>query len=161
MTNEFLKDEVLSAEQLDMVVGGNYLETFMDAAFFQRVGYNVAGTDKIKNAYSANGVKVFLDNSIKNSYDLKVDGEWTSHPQWAVMGYVLAKRNYPGFNGKWTDSRYVHSFLKENFNITDATHVSMHWSRGTSLCARRTCYLNSGEHEVLHLQHSLHAWLNV
>ena len=60
MTNEFLKDEMLGAEQLDMVVGGNYLETFMDAAFFQRVGYNVAGTDKIKNAYSANGVKVFL-----------------------------------------------------------------------------------------------------
>ena len=119
MTNEILKDEMLGAEQLDLVVGGNNRETFMDAAFLQRLRYNVAGTDKIKDAYSANGVKYFYDDFVKNSYDLKVDGEWTLHPQWAVMGYVLAKRNYPGFNGNWTDSNYVHSFLKENFNITE------------------------------------------
>ena len=119
MTKKIFKEEMLSAEQLDMVAGGTFAEQLVDAGFFQQLGYNVAGTDKLKDAYSANGVKYFYDDFVKNSYDLKVDGEWTLHPQWAVMGYVLAKRNYPGFNGKWTDSKYVHSFLKENFNVTD------------------------------------------
>lgn len=117
MRNKILKEEMLSAEQLEQVAGGSRIQTTLDTGFFKQLGYNMNKVS-LENAFADNGVK-FEENRGNNSYTFYVGGEWKKHPHFAALGYVLAKRNYPGFNGKWTDSRYVHSFLKENFNITN------------------------------------------
>ena len=117
MTNEILKDEVLSAEQLDMVAGGSHTQTTLDSGFFKQLGYNM---DKVsvENAFADNGVK-FEDNHGNNGYTFYVGGQWCKHPHFAALGYVLSKRKYPGFNGSWTDSKYVGSFMKKHFGIYD------------------------------------------
>lgn len=72
----------------------------------------------VENAFLDNRIK-FSDNYGDNSYKiLTSDGEWTNHPHWAALGYVLKQKNYPGFNGNWTDLNYVKPFLKNNFDIT-------------------------------------------
>ena len=122
MTNEIFKEEILTDEQLNLVAGGIYNETQLDKQFFNEVlGYNLLGLN-VCNAFAENGVRCSVYQGkwdISNDYSIKVNGEWHKHPRWAVLGYVLAQRHYPGFTGKWTDSKYVHSFLKEHFGITD------------------------------------------
>ena len=116
MTNKILKEEMLSAEQLGLVAGGTAAENRVDVVFFHRLGYDMTRTG-IDTAYSENGVNYVGDARYSNYYSLKVNGEWCKHPHFAALGYVLAKRNYPGFNGNWTDANYVKSFLADKFNI--------------------------------------------
>ena len=119
MTREIFKDEMLSAEQLDMVAGGTFAEQLVDAGFFQHLGYNMA-REEFKDVFADNGVKFEEGYDKSNSYKILTgDGEWTQHPHWAVLGYILSKRKYPGFNGSWTDSKYVGAFMKEHFGISD------------------------------------------
>ena len=120
MTNEIFKDEILSDEQLDLVNGGTWGETQVDKGFFVKVGYDLL-TLSIHNAFEENGVRCSVfkgKGNFSNDYRIKINGEWCKHPHFAALGYVLAQRHYPGFNGKWTDSKYVHSFLKEHFGRT-------------------------------------------
>ena len=88
-----------------------------NAGSFKQLGYNM---DKVsvENAFADNGVK-FEDNHGNNGYTFYVGGEWKRHPHFAALGYVLSKRHYPGFNGSWTDSKFVGAFMKENFGISD------------------------------------------
>lgn len=110
MTNELLSDE-----QLALVAGGSIEEFQDDRVFLRSLGYDL-DRQRITDIYAENGVmyKGSFDN---NEYRIKINGEWCKHPHWAAMGYVLARMNFIGFNGKWTDSKYVHSFLKDNFFI--------------------------------------------
>lgn len=118
MTIEFFKDEMLSAEQLDLVAGGSDIQNAEDVLFFYELGYD-AGSTELKDAFAANGVK-FSDRSDNNSYKILMgNGEWTQHPHWAALGYILSKRQYPGFNGSWTNSYYVKSFIKDYFGINN------------------------------------------
>ncbi|MBR3497611.1 MAG: hypothetical protein IKO05_01300 [Selenomonadaceae bacterium] len=116
MTNKILKEEMLSAEQLGLVAGGTAAENRVDVAFFHRLGYDMTRTS-INTAYIENGVSYFGDGYYTNRYHLKMNGEWCKHPHFAALGYVLAQRKYPGFNGNWTDANYVKSFLADKFNI--------------------------------------------
>ena len=118
MTTEFLTNEMLSAEQLDLVAGGSDIQNAEDVLFFYELGYDVGSTE-LKDAFAKNGVK-FSDSYDNNSYKILTgNGEWTQHPHWAALGYILSKRNYPGFNGIWTDANYVKSFIKDNFGINN------------------------------------------
>ena len=118
MTNEILKDEILSAEQLGLVAGGTAAENRVDVAFFHRLGYDMTSTS-IKDAYNENGVSFFGSTNSNNCYSLKINGQWCKHPHFAALGYVLSRRKYPGFNGSWTDSNYVKAFIKDNFGINN------------------------------------------
>jgi len=112
------KLEKLDDEQLEQVSGGTAAQTRVDRIFFRHFGYN---TEKVsvENAFLDNGIK-FSDNYGDNSYKiLTSDGEWTNHPHWAALGYVLKQKNYPGFNGNWANESYVKSFLRSNFGITN------------------------------------------
>ena len=117
MTIEFFKDEMLSAEQLNLVAGGSHVQNVEDVIFFYELGYDVGSTG-LKDAFAQNGVK-FSDSSGDNSYSLKVNGQWCKHPHFAALGYILSKRHYPGFNGSWTDANYVKAFLKDYFGINN------------------------------------------
>ena len=118
MTNKILKDEMLSEEQLGLVAGGTAAENRVDVAFFHRLGYDMTRTG-IAAAYIENGVNYFGNSNSSNYYSLKVKGEWCKHPHFAALGYVLAQRHYPGFNGSWTNSYYVKAFLKDYFGINN------------------------------------------
>lgn len=73
---------------------------------------------KVEDIFLSCGVKYSALNG-NNSYKiLTADGEWVKHPRWAVLGRILQRKNYPGFNGNWTDLNYVKPFLKNNFDIT-------------------------------------------
>ncbi|MBR3497610.1 MAG: hypothetical protein IKO05_01295 [Selenomonadaceae bacterium] len=90
MTTEFLTNEMLSAEQLDLVAGGSDIQNAEDVLFFYELGYDVASTE-LKDAFAKNGVK-FSDRSDNNSYKILTgNGEWTQHPHFAALGYVLSK----------------------------------------------------------------------
>ncbi|MBE8952020.1 MAG: hypothetical protein SR1Q7_02610 [Quinella sp. 1Q7] len=71
----------------------------------------------------SNSASVGIEFTAKNGdNDYKIltsDGEFTKHPHWAALGLVLKRKNYPGFNGNRTDSNYIHSFLKENFDLSE------------------------------------------
>ena len=111
-------DEKLSDEQLDNVAGGSQAQYDVDVAFFQQLGYNMARTE-VEDAYGDNGVKFDFNCSGDNSYRLLKSDGWTKHPHWAAMGYVLARKNYPGFDGQWWNIDSVKPFLKEHFHISD------------------------------------------
>ena len=98
--------------------GGNVHETRINNKFFTQLGYNM---DKvtISEAFLHNGVRC-NDSEEAIYYSIFTGTSYCYHPQWATLGYVLSRRKYPGFTGKWTDSKYVNSFLKEHFGITDA-----------------------------------------
>ena len=119
MTTEIFKNEMLSAEQLDLVVGGVDQDE-VDSEFFKQLGYNTART-YIGNAFADNGVIYSAGLFIwsKNTYKIRTSNGYEKMPHWAVLGYVLSKRNYPGFNGSWTDSNYVKAFIKDNFGINN------------------------------------------
>ncbi len=114
-----MTNEILNMKQLDLVSGGNRAQTGADRLFFQKLGYNINKVHP-EDAFAGNGVKCRIPNDYyDNEYQILTDGEWTKYPHWAALGYVLAKNHYSGFNGSWTDSNYVHSFLKENLGITN------------------------------------------
>lgn len=119
MVNVIFINEMLTDEQLDGVSGG-YVPMLpsrdIDVVFFEQLGYSMFGINTVGNAYAEYGIQ-YTNNPLGNYYKLKVNGEWCKHPHWAVMGYVLSKKNYPGFTGKWTDGGYVQSFIKEHFGI--------------------------------------------
>ena len=81
-----------------------------------QLDYDVAKV-KIEDAFAANGVHFTYHSENVKSNDYRING--AKHPHWAALGYILSRRNYPGFTGKWTDSKYVSSFMKEHFHITD------------------------------------------
>ena len=95
MTNEIFKEEILTDEQLNLVVGGTYDETQLDKDFFTKVlGYNLLGLN-VHNAFKENGVMCTAYTGkwgVSNDYKIKVNGEWQKHPHWAALGYVLSKR---------------------------------------------------------------------
>ena len=118
MAEDKFTGEKLDDEQLDKVAGGSESQSRVDRIFFRHFGYD---TEKVslKNMFFDNGIK-FSDNYGGNDYRiLTSDGEFTKHPHWAALGYVLKQRNYPGFSGNRTDSNYVHSFLKDNFDLSE------------------------------------------
>ena len=108
----------MSDEQLEEVAGGSVEQKKVDIAFFQQLGYNMARTE-VEDAYGDNGVKFDFNCSGDNSYRLLKSDGWTKHPHWAAMGYVLARKNYPGFDGQWWNIDSVKPFLKEHFHISD------------------------------------------
>lgn len=111
------KLELLSDEDLEQVAGGNAGETRVDIAFFQQLGYDMSKIN-VSSAYNDNGVQ-FSERLGDNNYKLLKSDGWTSHPHWAAMGYVLAKKNYPGFNGEWWNADTTIPFLKEHFHISN------------------------------------------
>lgn len=111
-----MTNELLSGEQLDLVSGGSIAEFQDDKIFLRSLGYDL-NRQRITDIYAENGVMYKSNVYDNNEYSIKINGQWCKHPHWAVMGYILARNNYIGFNGKWTDSNYVHSFLKNNFFI--------------------------------------------
>ena len=116
MTKDIFKDEILNDEQLDQVSGGTYREHRIDKEFFLTLGYrDAAGASysTIKDMYLANGIRYENDGKFSNTYKILTADGWCAHPQWAVLGYILAQRHYPGFNGKWTDHDYVAGFLRK------------------------------------------------
>ena len=117
MMKEILKDEILKDEQLEQVAGGNAGQTRVDVGFFQQLGYDMANIT-VKDAYGDNGVQ-FAETPGDNDYKLLKSDGWTRHPHWAAMGYVLARKNYPGFDGQWWNGDSVIPFLKEHFNISN------------------------------------------
>ena len=110
--------ELLTMEQLDFVSGGNGTQDAADKKFFRQLGYNM---DKLglTDAFLDNGIDFTNNYPYGNYYKICLkDKGWNCHPQWAVLGYILKTREYPGFNGSWTDENYTKTFLKENFGIT-------------------------------------------
>ena len=107
-----MTNETLTMEQLDLVSGGNEAEDYVDIGFFQQLDYNMARAD-LEDVFADNGVRYSHEHYDPNNYSIL--GQ--KYPHWAVLGYVLKKRNYTGFNGSWTDSNYTKSFLKEHFHI--------------------------------------------
>ena len=118
MTNEFLKDELLSAEQLDTVSGGNSKQDRIDNHFFWKLGYDIDdSTECLKELFNIYGVEY---TSHWSDNDYKINGN--KYPHWAALGYVLSKHSdwgYNNFNGSWTDANYVKSFIKDNFGINN------------------------------------------
>lgn len=112
------QDEKLTDEQLEFVSGGSLWELNIDKSFFSKLGYNMDKTS-VENAFASVGIEFCAKNGNNDYKILTSDGEFTRHPHWAALGLVLKRKNYPGFNGNWTDSNYVHSFLKDNFDLTD------------------------------------------
>lgn len=114
MTNKIFMDELLTDEQLALVSGGTDDETDTDEIFFRKLGYRAYVND-VEEMFALNGVKYVYNlhnhTTGKNSYSIKINGEWCQHPHFAVLGYILKQRNYPGFNGNWTDRNYVKGFL--------------------------------------------------
>ena len=116
MADEKFANELMSDDELGQVAGGSESQSRVDRIFFRHFGYD---TEKVslKNMFFDNGIK-FSDNYGGNDYRiLTSDGEFTKHPHWAALGYVLKQRNYPGFNGNRTDEAYVKPFLLSNFGI--------------------------------------------
>ena len=116
MTTEILKDEVLSAEQLDLVSGGSSKQDRIDNHFFWKLGYDIDdSTERLKKLFAIYGVE-YTDHWGDNDY--KINGN--KYPHWAALGYVLSKHgvlyDLNNFNGSWTDSNYVNSFLDKNFD---------------------------------------------
>ena len=112
------KIETLTMEQLDLVAGGSSAQTDTDKGFFKKLGYNMNAVT-VEDAFRDNGI-MFNDSCFgDNDYVIfmKSSGEWCLHPHWAALGLVLARSKYPGFNGNWTDGKYVQSFLKEHFHV--------------------------------------------
>ena len=125
MANKISKNEIISDEQLEIVSGGNDDQTKVDYTFFRKLGYSFPATagelypstygNTLESVFNENGVFFSGIGYFNNHY--RING--SLHPHWAALGYVLSTRNYPGFTGNWTDSKYVHSFLKEHFGIND------------------------------------------
>ena len=114
MTNKIFLDELLTEEQLDRVAGGTFEQLETDRKFFVKLGYDMF-TKTVKDLYDAHGVDFTYNTDDNNTYKIN----YGKHPHLAAMGLVLKKRNYPGFNGNWTDLNYVKSFMKEHFGITN------------------------------------------
>ena len=108
-----MTNEILSEEQLDTVAGGDGYENKFDRQFFHILGNDVFGNGGIQRAFSKYGVEFSYCSYSTNDY--KINGQ--KYPHWAVLGYVLSKKQYPGFESNWTDSKYVHSFLQKNFHM--------------------------------------------
>ena len=124
MTNKIFLDELLTDEQLDLVSDGSDDETEADESFFRKLGYRAYVND-VEEMFALNGIKYVYNlhnyNTGKNSYSIKINGKWCQHPHFAALGYILAQRHYPGFNGSWTDKAYVTGFLKKEFHMYDCT----------------------------------------
>lgn len=124
MTDEIRKDELLTEEQLNEVSGGTNREDRIDRRFFFHLGYRdarEAGSSAIENMFLAEGIKYDDGGDYSNTYKILTADGWCAHPQWAALGYILAQRRYPGFNGNWTDKACVTGFLKKEFHMYDCT----------------------------------------
>ena len=117
MANENINnEEIISDKELDSVSGGNRAQCRVDIGFFQQLGNDMYDL-KIGEAWSKYGVNYTYSEG-GNSYEFSEgNGEIKNNPQWAAMGHVLSKINYPGFNGNSSDKNYVCQFLKDNFHI--------------------------------------------
>ena len=110
-----MTNEILTIEQLESVSGGSAGENKVDIAFFIQLDYNITDSKSFKKAFKDNGIE--FENFSEQNNEYSINGQ--KYPHWAALGYILKRKNYPGFNGSWTDSKYVHSFLKDHFHISD------------------------------------------
>ena len=119
MTNEILKDEMLSAEKLNEVSGGSEGAVLGDAAllcYLCRCGL----FDSSEASWRTQGWRVTKrmgdDNNTYQYWD-KSKSDWQKMPRWYALGDLLAKANYWGFDkSKKGDGGYVTSFIRSHFS---------------------------------------------
>ena len=109
-------DEKLSDDELEQVVGGSFEQRNKDAAFFRALGRECSGSDiTVTNLFCEYGVKFYF-NLGDNTYKFQGAYSYACHPRHAALGYVLAKMNYPGYNGQWWDLNYTRNFIREHIS---------------------------------------------
>jgi len=112
---KILQEEKLSEEQLEQVAGGSTRQTDKDRRFFNLLGIQCITPGNAEGAFGKYGVDFRPCLSADNEYIFKGANGYAHHPRHAALGYVLAKMNYPGYNGKWWDLNYTRDFIRGHF----------------------------------------------
>lgn len=122
MTKEILKDEILSAEQLNAVSDGSVDAVLGDNTLIGRLHYcGLLEWDKANWESQGWRVTKSLDDN-NNTYQSwnKSKSEWQKMPRWYALGDLLTKANYWGFDkSKKGDSGYVIDFIDSHFGVDD------------------------------------------
>lgn len=120
MAEDKFADEMLTDDELDGVVGGTHGELDKDRAFFSAVlGVDTyRGYETISREFAKHGVTYSFDAWGDNTYRMD-GGDGNSnqkHPRLAALGLVLAKMNYPGYDGNWRNCAATENFIRTNIS---------------------------------------------